>query len=179
MYRPPSPSQFFLSEGGVCQRHRLSNNYPFLDLSFLIKKGVCPNTVEGKCPLNRSGLSWGLVIINQQRKIYIKKPAVVQLLESCIQKLSLEGFVCRRSHPLSPPLFSLSIVYIQKQGHIHHFYDGNVFNWAFKSAKRFSAGLTKSMKTRKGDIFLSTTKKKDSIKYVYYIHSLILDSLNL
>ena len=94
---------FFLSGGGVCQGHRLSNNYPSLDLSFSIKKGVCPNTVEGKCPLNRAALSWGLVIINQQSKIY--QTAVIQLLESCIQKLSLEGFVCAGSHPRSATFF--------------------------------------------------------------------------
>ena len=151
-----------LSEGGVCQRHRLSNNYPSLDLSFSIKKGVFPNTVEGKCPLNRAGLSWGLVIINQQSKIY--QTAVIQLLESCIQKLSLEGFVQEATH--CPPLFSLSSVHIQKQGHFYHFYYGNVFNWVFKSAKRFSDGLTKSMKRRKGDISFQRQRKKN-------IHSLV------
>lgn len=120
----PPPPPLLLSGGGVCQRHRLSNNYPSLDLSFSIKKGVFPNTVGGKCPLNRAGLSWGLVIINQQSKIY--QTAVIQLLESCIQKLSSEGFVQEATY--APPLFSLSSVHIQKQGHFYHFYYGNVFN---------------------------------------------------
>lgn len=115
MYRPPSPSQFFLSGGGVCQRHGLSNNYPSLDLSFSIKKGVCPNTVEGKCPLNRAGLRWGLVIINQQSKIY--QTAIIQLLESCIQKLSLEGFVCPRSHPRCATIFLIYCLHSETRTH--------------------------------------------------------------
>ena len=119
------PPPLLLSGGGVCQRHRLSNNYPSLDLSFSIKKGVFPNTVGGKCPLNRAGLSWGLVIINQQSKIY--QTAVIQLLESCIQKLSLEGFVQEATHP--PPLFSFLVFTFRNKDDFYHFYYGNVFNW--------------------------------------------------
>ena len=116
--------------------------------------------------LNRAGLSWGLDIINQQTKIY--QTAVVQLLcESWFKKNyhSKDLFVQEATH--APPLFSLAIVYIQQQGQIHHFSYGNVFNWAFKSAKRFSGGLTKSMKRRKGDISFQRQRKKN-------IHSLIL-----